>query len=96
MISVVKGMPVPFICSPFSPVVKAESLSWAAEGIKMFGFGGLQPRPALECIKKGLADTNPAVRTAAVGLLGREVNALDLRQNRSGSIGKYFDPNPDR
>jgi HEAT repeat protein len=54
----------------FSPVVKAEALSWAAEGIKMFGFGGLQPRPALECIKKGLADTNPAVRTAAVGLLG--------------------------
>ncbi len=55
----------------FSPVVKSEALSWAAEGIKMFGFGGLQPRPALECIKKGLADTNPAVRTAAVALLGK-------------------------
>ena len=53
-----------------SPVVKAEALNWAAEGIQLFGFGGLQPRAALECIKKGLAETNPAVRTAAIGLLG--------------------------
>ena len=53
-----------------SPVVKAEALNWASEGIKDFGFGGLQPRPALECIKKGLAETNPAVRTAAIQLLG--------------------------
>jgi len=53
-----------------SPVVKSEALNWGAEGIKMFGFGGLQPRAAQECIKKGLAETNPAVRTAAIGLLG--------------------------
>lgn len=53
-----------------SPVVKSEALSWGAEGIKLFGFGGLSPKAALECIKKGLAETNPAVRTAAIGLLG--------------------------
>merc|ERR1719187_320244 len=53
-----------------SPVVKAEALNWASEGIQDFGFGGLQPRPALECIKKGLAESNPAVRTAAIQLLG--------------------------
>ena len=53
-----------------SPVVKAESLNWASQGIQDFGFGGLQPRPALECIKKGLAESNPAVRTAAIQLLG--------------------------
>jgi len=53
-----------------SPVVKSEALNWGAEGIKLFGFGGLQPKAALECIKKGLSETNPAVRTAAIGLLG--------------------------
>ena len=52
-----------------SPIVKAEAMSWAAEGIKMFGFGGLQPRVAMESIKKGLAESNPSVRTAAIGLL---------------------------
>ena len=52
-----------------SPVVKAEAFNWSAEGIKLFGFGGLQPRGALEVIKKGLAETNPAVRAAAIGLL---------------------------
>ena len=45
-------------------------MSWAGEGIKLFGFGGLQPRAALEAIKKGLSETNPAVRTASIGLLG--------------------------
>jgi hypothetical protein len=63
-------------------VVKSEALSWAAEGIKMFGFGGLQPRPALECIKKGLADTNPAVRTAAVALLGKLMCELKEERGR--------------
>lgn len=52
-----------------SPKVKSEALSWAGEGIKTFGFGGLQPKGALECIKKGLADTNPAVRTGSIQLL---------------------------
>lgn len=52
-----------------SPIVKAEALNWSAEGIKLFGFGGLQPRAALDSIKKGLAESNPTVRTAAIGLL---------------------------
>jgi len=53
-----------------SPVVKAECLAWAAQGIQDFGFGGLQPKPALEAIKKGISETNPAVRVAAIALLG--------------------------
>ena len=52
-----------------SPKVKSEALNWAGEGIKMFGFGGLQPKPALDCIKKGLAETNPAVRTSSIQVL---------------------------
>ena len=36
----------------------------------MFGFGGLQSKAGLEAIKKGLGETNPAVRTASIGLLG--------------------------
>ena len=52
-----------------SPIVKAEAMNWSAEGIKLFGFGGLQPRVALESIKKGLAESNPSVRTAAISLL---------------------------
>ena len=52
-----------------SPIVKAEALNWSAEGIKLFGFGGLQPRAALDSIKKGLTESNPTVRTAAIGLL---------------------------
>ena len=52
-----------------SPIVKAEAMNWSSEGIKLFGFGGLQPRVAMESIKKGLAESNPSVRTAAIGLL---------------------------
>lgn len=52
-----------------SAVVKSEALSWAAEGIKMFGIAGLQHRPALEYIKNALRD--PSVRTAAFALLGK-------------------------
>lgn len=52
-----------------SPIVKAEAMNWSSEGIKLFGFGGLQPRVALESIKKGLAESNPSVRTAAISLL---------------------------
>ena len=52
-----------------SPIVKSEAMNWASEGIKLFGFGGLQPRVALESIKKGLAESNDTVRKAAIRLL---------------------------
>jgi len=52
-----------------SPIVKAEAMNWAAEGIKLFGFGGLKPTVATESIKKGLTESNPSVRTAAIALL---------------------------
>ena len=51
--------------------LKAEALNWCAEGIKMFGFGGLQPKTPLDAVKKGLNETNPAIRTAAIALLGK-------------------------
>jgi cytoskeleton-associated protein 5 len=52
-----------------SPKVQSESIDWLSESIKQFGFL-LNVKPHIDYIKKGLAATNPAVRTAAINLLG--------------------------
>ena len=51
-------------------VVKIEELSWVIEGIKLFGFAGLEASVMLGSIKKGMEDPNLALRAASIRLLG--------------------------
>ncbi|KAH8034347.1 hypothetical protein HPB51_023351 [Rhipicephalus microplus] len=61
-------------CSPalFCPEEsenQSESLMWLANAIKEFGLK-VPVKPVIESIKKGLAASNPAVRTASITLAG--------------------------
>lgn len=52
-----------------NPKNQSESLVWLATAIKQFGFK-VTVKPLVQTIGKALAATNPAVRTAAITLLG--------------------------
>nr|XP_058951305.1 cytoskeleton-associated protein 5-like isoform X2 [Pocillopora verrucosa] len=52
-----------------NPKVLAESLNWLSDAIKGFGFK-IDLKPHIAYVKEALANTNPAVRTAAISLLG--------------------------
>ncbi|XP_070390595.1 cytoskeleton-associated protein 5-like isoform X3 [Dermacentor albipictus] len=52
-----------------NPKNQSESLMWLANAIKEFGFK-VPVKPVIENIKKGLAASNPAVRTASITLAG--------------------------
>jgi len=52
-----------------NPKVLAESLNWLADAVKGFGFK-IDLKPHIAYVKEALANTNPAVRTAAISLLG--------------------------
>ncbi|KAK3702253.1 hypothetical protein QZH41_019815, partial [Actinostola sp. cb2023] len=52
-----------------NPKVIAESLNWLGEAIKEFGFK-IDLKPHIQFIKDCLTNTNPAVRTSAINLLG--------------------------
>lgn len=52
-----------------SPKVQAETLSWVANAIKEFGMQ-VNAKNLLDDVKKAVQSTNPAVRQAAVQLLG--------------------------
>ncbi|XP_076003140.1 cytoskeleton-associated protein 5-like isoform X2 [Genypterus blacodes] len=53
-----------------NPKNQAETLSWLANAIKEFGFAGINVKAFINHVKTALAATNPAVRTAAICLLG--------------------------
>ncbi|XP_022781710.1 cytoskeleton-associated protein 5-like [Stylophora pistillata] len=52
-----------------NPKVLAESLNWLSDAVKGFGFK-IDLKPHIAYVKEALANTNPAVRTAAISLLG--------------------------
>ncbi|XP_062513637.1 cytoskeleton-associated protein 5-like isoform X2 [Corticium candelabrum] len=52
-----------------SPKVQAEALSWLGEAIKAFSLK-IEIKPHIDYVKTMLAATNPAVRGAAISLLG--------------------------
>lgn len=52
-----------------NPKNQSESLVWLANAIKEFGLK-VPVKPVIESIKKGLAASNPAVRTASITLAG--------------------------
>lgn len=52
-----------------NPKVLAESLNWLSDSIKGFGFK-IDLKPHIAYVKDALTNTNPAVRTAAISLLG--------------------------
>ena len=52
-----------------NPKVQSETLDWLGQAVKDFGFL-LNMKPLIEYIKKAFTATNPAVRTAAINLLG--------------------------
>ncbi|KAL3178146.1 hypothetical protein MRX96_038666 [Rhipicephalus microplus] len=52
-----------------NPKNQSESLMWLANAIKEFGLK-VPVKPVIESIKKGLAASNPAVRTASITLAG--------------------------
>ncbi|XP_054929937.1 cytoskeleton-associated protein 5 isoform X1 [Dermacentor andersoni] len=52
-----------------NPKNQSESLMWLANAIKEFGLK-VPVKPVIENIKKGLAASNPAVRTASITLAG--------------------------
>ncbi|XP_015769974.1 PREDICTED: cytoskeleton-associated protein 5-like [Acropora digitifera] len=52
-----------------NPKVLAESLNWLSDSIKGFGFK-IDLKPHIAYVKEALTNTNPAVRTAAISLLG--------------------------
>ncbi|XP_034051282.1 cytoskeleton-associated protein 5-like [Thalassophryne amazonica] len=53
-----------------NPKTQAETLNWLANAIKEFGFSGINVKSFINHIKTALGATNPAVRTAAICLLG--------------------------
>ncbi|XP_056908660.1 cytoskeleton-associated protein 5 isoform X5 [Takifugu flavidus] len=53
-----------------NPKNQAETLTWLANAMKEFGFAGINMKPFLNNVKTALGATNPAVRTAAISLLG--------------------------
>ncbi|KAK5620752.1 Cytoskeleton associated protein 5 [Crenichthys baileyi] len=53
-----------------NPKNQAESLNWLANAMKEFGFAGINVKGFINNVKTALGATNPAVRTAAIALLG--------------------------
>uniref|UniRef100_A0A3B4WQQ0 Cytoskeleton associated protein 5 n=1 Tax=Seriola lalandi dorsalis TaxID=1841481 RepID=A0A3B4WQQ0_SERLL len=53
-----------------NPKNQAESLNWLANAMKEFGFAGINVKAFINNVKTALGATNPAVRTAAISLLG--------------------------
>ncbi|XP_023566345.1 cytoskeleton-associated protein 5 [Octodon degus] len=53
-----------------NPKNQSETLNWLSNAIKEFGFCGLNVKAFISNVKTALAATNPAVRTAAITLLG--------------------------
>ncbi|XP_059928012.1 cytoskeleton-associated protein 5-like isoform X2 [Gadus macrocephalus] len=53
-----------------NPKNQAEALNWLSTAIKEFGFKGVNVKAFITNVKTALGATNPAVRTAAVSLLG--------------------------
>uniref|UniRef100_A0A2K5JR37 Cytoskeleton-associated protein 5 n=1 Tax=Colobus angolensis palliatus TaxID=336983 RepID=A0A2K5JR37_COLAP len=53
-----------------NPKNQSETLNWLSNAIKEFGFSGLNVKAFISNVKTALAATNPAVRTAAITLLG--------------------------
>nr|XP_015194853.1 PREDICTED: cytoskeleton-associated protein 5 isoform X1 [Lepisosteus oculatus]XP_015194854.1 PREDICTED: cytoskeleton-associated protein 5 isoform X1 [Lepisosteus oculatus]XP_015194855.1 PREDICTED: cytoskeleton-associated protein 5 isoform X1 [Lepisosteus oculatus] len=53
-----------------NPKNQAETLNWLANAMKEFGFGGINVKAFINNVKTALGATNPAVRTAAISLLG--------------------------
>uniref|UniRef100_A0A8C5CKT9 Cytoskeleton-associated protein 5-like n=1 Tax=Gadus morhua TaxID=8049 RepID=A0A8C5CKT9_GADMO len=53
-----------------NPKNQAEALNWLSNAIKEFGFKGVNVKAFITNVKTALGATNPAVRTAAVSLLG--------------------------
>ncbi|XP_066503384.1 cytoskeleton-associated protein 5-A-like isoform X2 [Hoplias malabaricus] len=53
-----------------NPKNQAEALNWLSNAIKEFGFTGINVKAFINNVKTALAATNPAVRTAAISLLG--------------------------
>ncbi|KAK9876516.1 hypothetical protein WA026_013890 [Henosepilachna vigintioctopunctata] len=59
-----------FAVSQKSPKVTAESLLWLSNAILEFGFANINTKMLIEQSKKALSSANPAVRQAAIALLG--------------------------
>ncbi|XP_075783716.1 cytoskeleton-associated protein 5 isoform X3 [Pelodiscus sinensis] len=53
-----------------NPKNQSETLNWLSNAIKEFGFSGLNVKAFISNVKTALAATNPAVRIAAITLLG--------------------------
>uniref|UniRef100_A0A665WES3 Cytoskeleton associated protein 5 n=1 Tax=Echeneis naucrates TaxID=173247 RepID=A0A665WES3_ECHNA len=53
-----------------NPKNQAETLNWLANAMKEFGFAGVNVKGFINNVKTALGATNPAVRTAAITLLG--------------------------
>ncbi|XP_075998048.1 cytoskeleton-associated protein 5 isoform X2 [Genypterus blacodes] len=53
-----------------NPKNQAEALNWLANAMKEFGFVGISVKGFINNVKTALGATNPAVRTAAIALLG--------------------------
>nr|XP_020441313.1 cytoskeleton-associated protein 5 isoform X2 [Monopterus albus] len=53
-----------------NPKNQAETLNWLANAMKEFGFTGINVKGFINNVKTALGATNPAVRTAAITLLG--------------------------
>ncbi|XP_068996067.1 cytoskeleton-associated protein 5 isoform X1 [Embiotoca jacksoni] len=53
-----------------NPKNQAETLNWLSNAMKEFGFTGINVKGFINNVKTALGATNPAVRTAAIALLG--------------------------
>ncbi|XP_031697144.1 cytoskeleton-associated protein 5-like, partial [Anarrhichthys ocellatus] len=53
-----------------NPKNQAETLNWLANAMKEFGFSGINVKGFINNVKTALGATNPAIRTAAIALLG--------------------------
>ncbi|CAB1460305.1 unnamed protein product [Pleuronectes platessa] len=53
-----------------NPKNQAETLNWLANAMKEFGFAGINVKGFINNVKTALGATNPAIRTAAITLLG--------------------------
>ncbi|XP_078478550.1 cytoskeleton-associated protein 5 [Lampetra planeri] len=53
-----------------NPKNQAETLNWLANAMREFGFAGINVKGFINNVKTALGATNPAVRTAAIALLG--------------------------
>ncbi|KAK9517304.1 hypothetical protein VZT92_025187 [Zoarces viviparus] len=61
---------VPMAFAQKNPKNQAETLNWLANAMKEFGFAGVNVKGFINNVKTALGATNPAIRTAAIALLG--------------------------